>query len=307
MCPFEGLRKQENERQSKIIKESYLKKILNINENNIVEILNEKKADLDRYTINLAEDLLEELKLCLVVYIHNGNKNTDNIIKMKNGMIYFKPTNKDLNLHIYLNKRNNDNPGGYNNKLNTLLINVLNDKYEIDEITIALLNSIGMLTTFGHELAHYISDSRKKAAGKPLNLNIYKKDKINYRTYINNTEEINSLIKEVEIDCMKKLNEYLPVLFKYLDIEDQKDYFADTFKFIMNNYKNDKSSRFYEPFNNLDNKNLNKVYKDTYNYCLDEFLKYKIVYDDNQIINTKIKKRINNSDALNKWLSDHKF
>ena len=285
------------------LKETYLKQIININENTITKLLTEKKADLDRYTINLAHDLLQELKGALISYELNQFKNTENIIKDKGGRLYFKPKEIHTSLpYIFLDQRTPNVPGEYFPKLNALLLHILDDNFIIDNTTKALLNTNGMENTLAHELAHYISDSRRIASGKSLN---FIKNN-NQTTYNNDPEELNSITKELEMDCMRDLDYALKTIFPFLSVDDQKEYFKEALTDILKDCKNNNQNRFYNFLNNLTPKNLNKVYKDVYNYCLDEYLKNKMIYDDTAAM-IKKRKRIHNSDFYHKWLSDHKF
>lgn len=260
--------------------------------------LEERKVDLDKYYVDTAKDLCNELKLAIIDYEESGKSNK--LIKLNTGWAFI-PEDSSFLPNFYLDKRNVDTYGKWLPKLNAIVLYILDDTYNIDDITKQYISNI-LENVLIHELAHYYNDSAKKGTGRSLRIQNYNS---NNQAYYNDKEEMDAITKELENTIYTDLKQTLDFAKQTLTIDDQCNFINDALRSELYYYKNNKNSEFNKFLTNLTQENLKKVYKDIYNYCINEYLKSFNPYQNN--LGKKLKSKLYNSDAMNAWFKQHKF
>lgn len=263
--------------------------------------LEEKKADLDRYYLNISNNLCNELKIAIIEY-ENTNK-SNNFIITKNGWKFIPNNQKELP-EIYLAKRkNNDELAEWIRKLNCIVLFILDDNNQIDNITKQCI-STKLENALAHELTHYFTDSRALSSGRSVSIPT---DPNNQKKYYNDKNEIEAYTKSLENFVFTNVKNNLPILHSGIVIEDQVNLLGTILNNTLNTCKTAKTNDFYKFLNNLTENNLKKVYKDIYQYVIDEYIKNFAFTDYNTNMKTLLTKKLYNSDLLNAWFKQNKF
>lgn len=262
--------------------------------------LEEKKSDLDRYYLNMANTLCNDLKMTIVDYENKGK--SDKLLITHNGW-RFIPENQNELPNIYLVKRKSGTLAEWINKFNCIVLYILNDNNQIDNLTKQYI-SISLSNTLAYELTHYFTDTRASAAGRSIPKAANSND---LTKYYNDKSEIEAFTKSLENYAFNDVKNSIPILHSGITIEDQVDLLGTILNTSLYDCKSNKNNEFYEFLNHLTEPNLKKVYKDVYQYAIDEYIKNFAYTDYSTNMQTMLRKKLYNSDLLNAWFKQHKF
>lgn len=278
-------------------KRVFLKKV-KLEENfDFITYLPEAKNKLDKYYNDIANNLSEDIHY-LFNLMMNGFSTNNRLIQFSEGILYIPKDKQNFPEIVFTERLNNSQFGSYFPEQNLIKIYFLGPNNSIDQQTVNLLKYQLPLTLI-HELTHFYIDSSKKGAG----LSIKKPNNQNNVLYINNKDEIESLTKEIENKLLYEIVNIYGSILSYLDVEKQASFIKDILKQRLYDFRTDSNSLFYGRLSLMKPENINKIYKDIYNYCINEYTSYlptnvQLAKHHGEELKTF------NPDLLNKWLKD---
>ena len=284
-------------------KKECMRLIESITEDNILQHLSERRVDIDKYINNRAHALFLEVRAAIINYNMHPEQPIPHFAKLDRGFGYI-PFENDLPRVIII-QRKEHTPATYLPEYKCIAAYLLNKNFEFDSESYTILDE-QLEKSFAHELGHYWDvDSAKgrgihfKAAGQF--------NKKNIAPYVNNRSEKSAFTKEIELEVMNYITDpriFTTLLF-YPDEEQQKE-LRDAINWVIYKIKTKDKDKLGPVLNNLSNKNLHQLYRDVYEYCVEEFIKLKNSSGMPRF-GSSVRSKLLNNDLYNAWVKDHKF
>lgn len=283
-------------------KKECLRLIENITEDNILQQLSERRVDIDKYINNRARSLFLEVRAAIINYQINPKQNISHFFKLNHGFGYI-PFESDLPKIIII-QRKKHTPAVYLPDKKCIAAYLLNDKFEFDKESYIIIDE-QLEKSFAHELTHYWDVDT--AAGRGIHFKAAGKfNSKNIVPYVNNQSEKSAFTKEVELEVLNYIED--PRLFTILSIlpdEEQREELHNIINDVIYKIKSEDKDTLGPVLNNLSNKKLHQLYRDVYEYCVEEFFKLKGTSNKNSL-GSSIRKKFLDNDLYNNWVKNHR-